>query len=127
MTPIRKLALGISARVVRWSSPGCKEWAEGLAREAVVIESDWAALRWSLGSTRVLLDRRAAPLTTLDEVADATYRLMDGALVRIGLILLRPIIDGPSFLCWFFVAKAPWDALVAPLAFLARSLLRLIC
>jgi hypothetical protein len=106
MTLVRRLALGISARVVRWASPGCKEWAEGLEREAAVIESDWAALRWALGSTRVLLDRRAAPLRSLDEVPNATYKLMDGALVRIGSILLMPIFDGPLFLRWFFVARS---------------------
>jgi hypothetical protein len=65
MTRTRKLAVGISSRVVRWASPGCKEWAEGLACEAAVIESDWTALGWALGSTRVLLDRREAPITSL--------------------------------------------------------------
>jgi hypothetical protein len=60
MTPVRKLALSISSRVVRWASRGCKEWAEAQARELAFIPSDRAALRWALGSTRVLLDRRAA-------------------------------------------------------------------
>ena len=67
MTLIRRVALTISDEVVRWASPGCKEWAEGLEREAAVIESDWAALRWAIGSTRVLLDRRPAPLTSLEK------------------------------------------------------------
>jgi hypothetical protein len=84
MILLRRLAKGISSRVVRWASPGCKEWAEGLEREAAVIESDWAALGWAIGSTRVLLDRRATPLRSLDEVPNATYKLLDGALVLRG-------------------------------------------
>ena len=106
MTLVRIVALTISDEVVRWASPGCKEWAEGLEREARVIESDWAALRWSIGSTRVLLDCRAAPLRSLDEVPDATYKLLDGALVRSGSFLLMPIMEGPLFLHWFFVTRS---------------------
>jgi hypothetical protein len=106
MTPIRRMAVGISSRVVRWASPGCKEWAEGLQREAKVIESDWAALRWAIGSTRVLLDRRAAPLRSLDEVPAAVQKLVDGAMVFGTLILFRPVIDGLWFLRWFFVANS---------------------
>lgn len=59
MTVIRTLAIAISERVARWAAPGCKDWAEGLAREVQFIESDWRALSWAIGSTRVLLDRRA--------------------------------------------------------------------
>jgi hypothetical protein len=59
MTLVRKLALSISTRVVRWAAPGCKDWAEAQARELAFIPSDWRALAWALGSTRVLLDRRA--------------------------------------------------------------------
>jgi len=106
MTLVRGLAVRISCRVVRWASPGCKEWAEGLEREVAFIESDWAALGWAIGSTRVLLDRRAAPLRSLDEVPAATYKLLDGALVRSGFFLLMPIMDGPLFLHWFFVTRS---------------------
>ena len=59
MTLVRKLALSLSQKVVRLAAPGCKEWAEAQARELAFIPSDWAALRWSLGNARVLLDRRA--------------------------------------------------------------------
>jgi len=95
MTRTRKLAMGISARVVRWASPGCKEWAEGLAREATVIESDWAALRWALGSTRVLLDRRPVPLASLDEVPDLLLKHVD--TIRSGYGLWVLILQGPLY------------------------------
>lgn len=61
MSPVRKLALRISGAVARWAAPGCKEWAEGLEREVEFIPSDWRTLGWALGSTRVLLERRANP------------------------------------------------------------------
>ena len=104
MTLVRKLAVRISSRVVRWASPGCKEWAEGLACEAAVIESDWAALRWALGSTRVLLDRRKAPLTSLDEVPAEAKKYVEA--LRAGVwALLMPLTQGPPFLWMFFRAK----------------------
>jgi hypothetical protein len=62
MSLVRRLATKISNAVVEYASPGCKDWAEGLAREVAFIEGDWAALAWALGSTRVLLDRREAPV-----------------------------------------------------------------
>ncbi len=104
MTPIRRLALGISSRVVRWASPGCKEWAEGLAREAAVIESDWGALRWSIGSTRVLLDRRKAPLSSLDEIPAETLKLVE--MIRSGMGMWLPILYGPQYGWMFFYAKS---------------------
>jgi hypothetical protein len=61
MTLIRKGALKVSSAVVRYASPGCKEWAEGLAREIDFIAGDWAALSWAMGSTRVLLNRQRGP------------------------------------------------------------------
>lgn len=44
MTALRSLAVRISAAVVRWASPGRKEWAEGLARELAFIRT--TGLRW---------------------------------------------------------------------------------
>jgi hypothetical protein len=67
MSIVRKAAQKISAMVVRYASPGCKEWAEGLAREIDFIGDDWKALLWSIGSVRVLLDRQPAPILTLED------------------------------------------------------------
>jgi hypothetical protein len=90
------VALTISDEVVRWASPGCKEWAEGLAREGVVIESDWAALGWAIGSTRVLLDRRAAPLRSLDEVPAETQKFLEMVRHRAWFGLAISIMYGPQ-------------------------------
>jgi len=68
MTIVRTAAQKISAKVVCYSSAGNKEWAEGLAREVDFIQSDWGALLWSMGSLRVLLDRRPAPIRTYDDL-----------------------------------------------------------
>jgi len=69
MTVVRRSAMGIAAFVVRYAAPGCRDWAEGLAREVEFIEGDWAAFWWSLGSMRVLLDRREATVSSLNEAA----------------------------------------------------------
>lgn len=77
MTLVRRVARKISGTVVRYASPGCKEWAEGLAREAEVIPSDWAALWWAMGSTKVLFNRREAPLRSLADVAEKARRFSE--------------------------------------------------
>jgi hypothetical protein len=77
MTFVRGLAVDISQRVVRWAAPGCREWAEGLAREVEFIESDWRALAWAIGSTRLIFDRREAPIGSLAEVPRAARTLVE--------------------------------------------------
>ena len=81
MTLVRSVAMKISGVVVRYASPGCKEWAEGLAREVEFIDGDWAALGWAFGSTRVLLDRRPAPMTSLADVEERA-RLFSEAISK---------------------------------------------
>jgi hypothetical protein len=71
MTLVRGLSVRISGAVVRWASPGCKEWAEGLEREVGVIDSDWRALGWAIGSFKVLLRNPPMPLGSAAEVARA--------------------------------------------------------
>ena len=44
MTVVRRSAMRIAAFVVRYAAPGCREWADGLAREAEFIEDDCAGL-----------------------------------------------------------------------------------
>lgn len=74
MTLVRTLAVEISEFVVDHSSPGSKEWAEGLARESDFIESDWSAFFWSIGSLRVLLDHSPAPIRSTDDLLDAAKK-----------------------------------------------------
>lgn len=57
--------------VVRWASPGCKEWAEGLGREVAFVEGDWRALGWAIGSVRVLFWNPPKPLGNAEEIARA--------------------------------------------------------
>ncbi len=61
----------ISNGVVRAASPGAKEWAEATAREVEFIEGDWAALGWALGSMRLLLRCKDAPITSAADVPQA--------------------------------------------------------
>jgi hypothetical protein len=78
MTLLRKLATYISAVVVRRSSPAAKEWAQASAQELASIQNDWAALRWSLGSTSLLFQQcrvSETPITALADVPLAADRL----------------------------------------------------
>jgi hypothetical protein len=77
MTVVRRSAMGIAAFVVRYAAPGCRDWAEGLAREAEFIEDDWSALGWAIGSTRVLLDRREATVSSLSEAASKARHFLE--------------------------------------------------
>jgi hypothetical protein len=73
MTLLRKLATQISAAVVRCSSAAAKDWAAATAQELAFIESDWDALRWSLGSARLLLHQRCeVPLASVAGVPAAS-------------------------------------------------------
>jgi membrane protein implicated in regulation of membrane protease activity len=101
MTLVRGAAVKISAFVVRWASSGCKEWAEGLAREVDFIESDWRALWWALGSARVLLDYREAPMTTLDEVPEAAEKFIKFARGRAFCMCLLSLMGPLNVLIWF--------------------------
>ena len=126
MTLARRLALAISSRVVRWASPGCKEWAEGLEREARIIESDWGALRWAIGSTRVLLDRRPAPLTSLDEVPAQMQKLVEMTRTRAGFVSAMSIVQGLRgllYLWWFFHVRSTLECTGCTIAVLGSILM----
>ena len=77
MTLVRRLAVWLSETVRTNASPGCVEWAEALEAELDVIESDWAALGWALGSLRVLLVYRERPWRTMADVEQAAVRWRD--------------------------------------------------
>jgi hypothetical protein len=75
MTLLRRAAVGVSGFVERHATVGSREWAEGLAREVEVIEGDWKALGWALGSLRVLVDRRKPPIGSLQDVPALAQKL----------------------------------------------------
>jgi hypothetical protein len=100
MTPVRRVADAVSRLVVRWAAPGCREWAEGLEREVEFIENDWRALAWAIGSARVLLEPREAPLGSLEEVPGVAHRYVDS--VRSGQRIWVILFQGPFYLLRYF-------------------------
>jgi len=68
MSLVRKSADRIAGLVVRYASPGSKEWAQAIESELLYIESDWRALGWALSGVRVLFDRQPAPLRTIADL-----------------------------------------------------------
>jgi hypothetical protein len=82
MTLARRAALNIMSWVVWLASPGCREWAEGLEREVAFIEGDWRALGWVIGSARVLLDRREAPIVSLEQASAVAKSYFESKTTR---------------------------------------------
>jgi uncharacterized membrane protein (DUF485 family) len=76
MTRIRRLAVKISDTVVCRSRPAYRDWARATARELEFIESDWAALRWALGSWKMAASCQNAPLTSMSEVPRAARNFL---------------------------------------------------
>jgi hypothetical protein len=73
MTLLRKLATQISATVIHCSSPGAKDWAQASAQELASIQNDWAALRWALGSAKLIFQQRCeVPLASVAGVPAAS-------------------------------------------------------
>jgi hypothetical protein len=105
MSLLRGFALKISDAVVRYASPGCKEWAEGLAREVAFIKGDWSALAWAIGSTRVLLNRREAPVGSLDEVSVVAKEYRDSIGSRLNSPLPYFLLAICGAFSWFFIVK----------------------
>jgi hypothetical protein len=88
MSLVRRFALWLAEFVVRHASPGAREWAEGLARETGEIPGDWAALVWTLGSLRVLADRKDRLETSREQfLATAGNALIAAKRNRWGMFL----------------------------------------
>jgi hypothetical protein len=71
---MRRLAMKIACFVVRAAPAVSKDWARATAREMECIESDWAALRWSLGGVRLLWQPCEPRLASLADVPQAALR-----------------------------------------------------
>ena len=74
MSLVRKSADRIAGLVVRYASPGSKEWAQAIESELLYIESDWRALGWALSGVRVLFDRQPAPIRTIADLDAAVQK-----------------------------------------------------
>ncbi|MFZ0759312.1 MAG: hypothetical protein WAM69_05115 [Candidatus Sulfotelmatobacter sp.] len=57
--------------MIRFASPGAQDWAKAMRREMDFIETDWTALLWALGSTRILFTRRDVPVANLSDIPRA--------------------------------------------------------
>lgn len=88
MPVLRRLAVQWLEAVVRSAPPRCQEWASAMLRELDFIESDWAALRWALGSTAAISKHwLRAWLSGREEEAT-----MKETAVKVGWVLLGVLI-----------------------------------
>jgi hypothetical protein len=82
-----------------------------LAQEVAYVEGDWAALGWALGSARVLLDYREAPIGSLADLPAAEKRFAESKRKGNATWMWMPIwvfIYGDKF---FHARLAGWSAL----------------
>ncbi len=101
----RSLALRIFNAVIRFAPVGASEWAKGMLCEIDFIESDWTALSWALGSTRILFTHpeiqlaqpRAVPWPVEDLARKVRRRTVFGYTLASSMIL--------TFGCLFYVAS----------------------
>jgi hypothetical protein len=125
MTRLRKLAVKISDTVVRRCPPAFKDWAQATSRELEFIESDWAALRWALGSWKMAASCWNAPLTSMSEVPRAASMFQKTARVSTVLTWLSLL-----WMCYWFSGIFPhttanrsrllgWSFIVAVLVYIA--------
>ncbi len=91
--------------MVRFAPPGAGEWSEAMLREIDFIESDWAALSWALGGTRILFTHNEGHLAgscptpwSLEELARKVRRR-----TVFGYTLASSVMA--TFGCLFYVAS----------------------
>jgi hypothetical protein len=96
---VRKAADRIAGWVVRFASPGSKEWALAIESELTCIENDWRALAWALSGTRVLFNTQPAPLRTIADLdaevqkyADRRRHAMNNGWLGTNAPLCAPLI-----------------------------------
>jgi hypothetical protein len=75
MSTARKLASKISLAVVRFASPGTKDWATATQHELDFIESDWKAFFWAIGSVGILFVPTNASISEHSDIPQATQKL----------------------------------------------------
>jgi hypothetical protein len=66
----RSLSVRILNAVIRFAPLGAEEWPQAVLGEMGVIENDWTALSWAVGSTRILFSR---PGTQLSDAGSALW------------------------------------------------------
>jgi len=103
MTPVRRLAIKIVDAAVRHAPQANREWAEGVAHELDYIKSDWSALRWAMGSVRVLLVRRQM-MPRLPRTLDVVRKMAinNANKSRDGLMVLWCPTFGGLYYAWHF-------------------------
>jgi len=79
---VRWLAGMVVRIVAALSSPSLRDWVDASSRELGLIEDDWDALKWALGSTTILLQKPATRLNSLSEVPVAYRVLRNNIRVR---------------------------------------------
>jgi hypothetical protein len=83
--------------MIQFASPGTKDWAKAMLREMDFIESDWSALLWSFGSTRILFRRRDVPVTSVGDVPRAAQNFAKKIQRRTRSVFIVTLFESVCF------------------------------
>jgi hypothetical protein len=130
MPVLRRLAVKWLEAVVRNAPPECQEWARAMLRELDFIESDWATLRWALGSTTAiskhwllewgawLRGERRKEEQTMKETAMKVVGVLFGVLIAVAVMAVG-VLGVHGVLFHFFPALehmgVPWPVWIIAL------------
>jgi hypothetical protein len=126
---LRKLAVALLGAVVRHSPAGSRSWGRAMLREMQCIPTDWAALRWAVGSTSAIFryslehawrDERSNHST--DGLLKAVAKILGGLALAVAFcvavlaVCMLSITRLSTFLVpeWH-LARMPWVACVSVL------------
>lgn len=108
MTVVRKAAICIVELAIRLASPHSRVWVRATLGELGYIESDWAALRWALGSMHVIFMSPGGNTMTMSDIPVAakaltsrmTQRTWAGSAVvtAMALFFIRLLLRVPNAL-----------------------------
>lgn len=131
MSLVRRLAVKWLGAVLRNAPPACREWASAMLRELDFIESDWAALRWALGSTAAMFrhslrrwrawfrGRGGKEETTMKDTAMKVAGVLLGVLIAVAVMAVG-VLGVHGVLFRFFPAlehqSIPWAVWIIALA-----------
>ena len=81
MSAMRRFASGYMTLIVRRF--GADDWALAMRNELDAVEGDWAALRWALGSTSIILKHAATEILVGVAIAGGILVACMGVLARL--------------------------------------------
>lgn len=106
MSLARRVAAALLNTVARSVPADAQAWAQAMVRELDVVEGDWAAVSWAVGSATALVRQPVM----LKQIGRHTMGVLSGAGIA-GTVFM---VSGAGLLRLIFLAFPSWRAQPAP-------------